>query len=206
MNIWRKATKIFALSFLLFVNSILINAQTDGSIYELPAGTRIRVRMDNEINSKVSSVNDTFTTVISEPVKVRETVVLPIGAIIAGRIVGVKRASTGRKNGSLTLSFEMLRFENGDRREIAGKLVNQLKANSASSAKDILTVLGGTAIGAVIGAVSKSGNGAVIGAAIGTGAGAGVAFLRKGKDVSIKSDEEFEIELTKPVVLPVKDY
>ena len=87
MNIWRKATKVFALSFLFFVNFISINAQT---IYELPAGTKIRVRMDNEVNSKVSSVNDTFTTVISEPVKVRDAVVVPIGAIISGRIVKVR--------------------------------------------------------------------------------------------------------------------
>ena len=205
MNIWRKATKIFALSFLFFVNFISINAQTDSSIYELPAGTKIRVRMDNEINSKVSSVNDTFTTVISEPVKLRDAVVLPIGVIINGRILQVKRASTGKKNGSLTLSFEMLRFENGDRREIAGILVNQLSVKS-SSTTDILTVVGAAGIGAIFGGVSKSGNGALIGAAVGTGAGAGVVFLRKGKDVRIKADEEFEIELTKNVVLPVQDY
>lgn len=205
MDIWRKATKIFALSFLFFVNSISINAQTDASIYELPAGTRIRVRMDNEINSKVSSVNDTFTTVISEPVKVRDTVVLPIGAIINGRIMQVKRASTGKKNGSLTLSFEMLRFKNGDKREIVGILVNQLTVN-LSPAQDILTVGGAAGIGAILGAVSKSGNGTVIGAAVGTGAGLGAVFLRKGKDVRIKADEEFEIELTKTVILPVQDY
>ena len=203
MNIWRKATKIFALNFLLFVNFISINAQT---VYELPAGTKIRVRMDNEINSKVSSVNDTFTTVIAEPVKVRDTVVLPIGAIIDGRIMKVKRASSGKKNGSLTLLFEMLRFETGEKREIDGVLVNQLKVESSSSTKDLLTVLGGAGIGAILGGVSKSGSGAGIGAAIGTGAGVGIVFLKKGKDVSIKAAEVFEIELTKTVILPVKDY
>ncbi|CAN5356816.1 hypothetical protein BH10ACI1_BH10ACI1_25330 [soil metagenome] len=202
MNIWRKATKVFALSFLFFVNFISINAQT---IYELPAGTKIRVRMDNEINSKVSSVNDTFTTVISEPVTVRDAVVVPIGAIISGRIIKVKRASTGKKNGSLTLAFELLRFETGEKREIDGILVNQLTVKS-SPIKDILSVLGGTAIGAILGGVSRSGSGAVIGAAVGTGAGAGAVFLQKGKDVSIKANEEFEIELPKNVTLPVRDY
>lgn len=205
MNIWRKATKIFALSFLFFANSISINAQSDASIYELPAGTKIRLRMDNEINSKVSSVNDTFTSVISESVKVRDTVVLPIGAIINGRIMQVKRASTGKKNGSLTLSFEMLRFENGDRREIDGILVNQLAVKSAST-KDILTIAGAAGIGAIIGGISRSENGTLLGAAVGSGAGAGAIFLRKGKDVRIKANEEFEIELTKTVILPVQDY
>lgn len=206
MNIWRKATKIFAVSFLFFVNFISINSQTDSSIYELPAGTKIRVRMDNEINSKVSSVNDTFTTVIAEPVKIRDTVVLPIGAIIDGRVMQVKRASSGKKNGSLILSFELLRLENGDKRQISGILANQLKAASSSPTKDILTVIGGTAIGAIFGAVSKSGSGTLIGAGIGTSAGTGIVFLKKGNDVRIKAEEEFEIELTKSVILPVQDY
>jgi hypothetical protein len=202
MNFWFKPTKVFALFSLFFLNSILVNAQ---SIYELPAGTKIRVQMDNEINSKVSSVGDTFTMKISEPVKVRETVVLPIGTIIEGRVTEVKRAAIGRKNGRLTLSFEMLRLSGGEKREINGVLVNRLTAKS-SQAASVLTVAGATALGAVFGTVSKSGNGALIGAAIGTGAGAGVAFLRKGKDVRIKADEEFEIELTRKVVLPVQDY
>lgn len=202
MNFWFKPTKVFALFSLFFLNSIFINAQ---SVYELPAGTKIRVRMDNEINSKVSSAGDTFTMKISEPVSIRGTVVLPIGTVIEGRVTGVKRAAIGRKNGRLTLSFEMLRLAGGEKREINGVLVNQ-PAVKSSQAASVLTVAGGTALGAVFGTVSKSNNGALIGAAIGTGAGAGVAFLRKGKDVQIKADEEFEIELTRKVVLPVQDY
>lgn len=202
MNFWFKATKVFALFFLFFLNTISSNAQ---SVYELPAGTKIRVQMDNEINSKVSSVNDTFTMKISEPVKVRETVVLPIGTIIEGRVTEVKRAAIGRKNGHLQLSFETLRLVGGEKREIKGVLVNQLTAES-SQAASILTVAGGTALGAIFGVVSKAENGALIGAGIGTGVGAGAAFLRKGKDVRIKADEKFEIELTRNVILPVQDY
>jgi hypothetical protein len=198
----RNATKIFALFSLFFVNSIFINAQ---SIYELPSGTKIRVQMDNEINSKVSKVNDTFTTTISVPLKVRETVVLPIGTVIEGRVTGAKRASLGSKNGSLVVAFETLRFATGEKREIKGVLVNPLTGESLRT-PNVLTIAGGAALGAIFGTVSKKGNGALIGAAIGTGAGVGVAFLRKGNDVRIKNDEEFEIELTRNVTLPVRDY
>lgn len=202
MNFWRKSTKVFALFSLFFVNSISIGAQ---SVYELPAGTKIRIRMDNEINSKVSSVGDTFTTTISEPVRIREAVVLPIGTIIEGRVTAVRRASIGRKNGTLTVSFDRLRIKTGEKREIEGVLIRTLTAET-SGASSLLTVAGGTALGAVFGTISKAQQGALIGAAIGTGAGAGIAFLRKGKDVSIRADEEFEIELTRNVVLPVQDY
>lgn len=203
MNFWRKATKVFALFSLLFLNSIFINAQT---VYDVPSGTKIRVQMDNEINSKVSSVNDTFTMKISEPLKIRDTVVLPIGTVVEGRVTEVRRASIGRKNGSLTVSIETLRLLSGEKREIKGVLVNQLTADESFPAASILTVAGGTALGAIFGGVSKAENGALVGAAIGTGAGAGVAFLRKGKDVRIKADEIFEIELTRNVTLPAQDY
>jgi hypothetical protein len=37
-------------------------------------------------------------------------------------------------------------------------------------------------------------------------AGTGIAFLKKGKDVRLREDDVFDIELKKEVVLPVKDY
>jgi len=205
MNFWRLATKVFAFIFLLFVSFTFLNAQTDSSIYQLQAGTIIRLQMDNEINSKVASVNDTFTTTLTVPVKVQETVVLPVGTVIEGRVTKVKRASYGGKSGSLKVSFQMLRLLNGGKREIEGVLVTELKAESSQTA-NVLTILGGTTLGGIVGAVARSQNGALIGAGVGAGAGTSIAFLRKGSDVKIKAAEEFEIKLTKNVNLPVQDY
>ncbi len=61
-----------------------------------------------------------------------------------------------------------------------------LKAESSQTA-NLLTVIGGTALGGIFGAVSKTDNGALIGAGIGAGAGTGIAFLRKGKGSRNKS-------------------
>ncbi len=199
----RRTTKIFAFLFLFFASFLTLKSQD--SIYQLEAGIKIRVSMDNEINSEVAGVNDTFTTKIAEPVRVRETIVLPVGTVIEGRVTKVERAAGGGKGGSLSVRFETIRFENGEKREIEGVLVNELKV-LRSQKTSILAVIGGTAIGALIGAVSKTENGALIGAGIGAGAGIGVAMLRKGKNVRIKTDEKFEIELKKQVTLPVQDY
>lgn len=208
MKVRQMPTKIFAFFYLFFASFIFANAQTtndNSSIYDLPVGTKIIVKMDNEINSKVSSVDDTFTTVISEPVVVRETVVVPIGTIVEGRILKVSPATTGGKHGKLEIQFEKMTFAAGENRDIEAVLVNELTVESSNTAR-ILTVLGGTALGGILGAVSNSDNGALIGAGIGAGAGTGIALLRKGKEVSIKSDEKFEIELTKRVTVPVRDY
>lgn len=202
MNVSHAATKIFALVFLLFSCSISIKAQ---SIYELQAGTKISLRMDDEINSKVSSVNDTFTATVIEPVIVRNAVVLPVGTVIEGRVVKVAPAAGGGKNGEMEVVFEKLRFKDGEERRIEGVLVKKLYAESSPKA-GILAIIGGAALGAVVGAVSNAENGVLIGAGAGAGAGTSVALLRKGKEVRIRSDEKFEIEITKNVTLPVEDF
>jgi len=205
MNLRFIKTEIFAFIFLLFVSFVSANAQSESSIYQLQAGITIRVQMDNEINSKVASVNDTFTTTLVAPLLVQETVLLPTGTVIEGRVIKVRRASYGGKSGSLGVSFQTLRLANGVKREIEGVLVNELEIKSSPTA-NVLTVIGGTALGGIIGAVSKVDNGALIGAGVGAGAGTGFAFLTKGRDVKIKADEEFEIRLTKNVNLPVQDF
>lgn len=202
MNLSRTATKIFASSFLLFSFSVFTKSQ---SIYELQAGTKIRVQMDNEINSEVSSVDDTFTTVVAEPVTVRDVVVLPAGVVIEGRVTRVSRAAVGGEKGELEVRFETMRFPGGERREIEGFLVKELRAKPSSKNK-ILPVVSGTALGAIVGAITGGDSGALIGAGLGAGVGTTVALLQKGKDVRIKTDEKFEIKLTKTVIMPVKDF
>jgi len=205
MNFLRVSTKIFAVSFLFFAFLFQVSAQTN-SVYDIQAGTKIRVSMDNEINSRVASVNDTFTTTLTEPLLIRETVVLPVGTIIEGRITKVRRASPGGKNGSLTISFETIHFANGRKRPIEGILVKPLLVTESSPKFKIFSIIGSTAIGGIIGLVSKAQNGALIGAGIGAGAGTGIALLQKGKNVNIKADEKFEIELVKNVSLPAQDF
>ena len=213
MKILNVSTKVFAFILALFVISVSAQNPDAGgnnssdSIYTLRAGTTIRARMDNEINSAVSSVDDTFTVTVSKPVVVRETEVLPIGTVLEGRITKVKPASLAGDDGSFTVRFETLRLPNGAKRSIEATPAGfeNLKS-SGGAARNVLTVLGGTAVGALIGAASKKENGALIGAGLGTGAGAGAVLLRKGREARIRTDEEIEIRLNKDVTLPAEDY
>jgi uncharacterized spore protein YtfJ len=159
--------------------------------------------MDAEINSLVSSVNDTFVAVVAKPVTVRETVVLPVGTVIEGRVSGVSHAGLGGQGGKLDVVFETLKISNVLQR-IDGVMITQIRAES-SRTFNLLSILGGVAAGVAVGA-SNSTRAALIGAGIGAGAGTCIALLRKGKDVRIRKGEEFEIELKKEVLLPVLDY
>ena len=192
--------KFAALAVLIFANPIWTQAP---SIYRLPAGTRIRLKMDAEINSEVSSVDDTFLAYVAKPVMNRDVVVVPEGTVIEGRIIKVTRASAGNRDGGLEVTFETLRLKSGTRR-IEGTVTSPFRVGSSSTFK-VLSVLGGAAAGAVLGGLNST-TGALIGAGIGAGAGTGVALAHKGKELRLKRGEEFEIELKKEVVLPVLDY
>lgn len=195
--------RVAFLGFLFFAVAVDGAAQSN-SIYRLPAGTRMKLKMDAEINSKVSSVNDTFIARVSEPVRNRESVVLPIGTIVEGRIIAVSAAASRGRNGRLDVRFEMIRFDDEVERAILGELVNPLitPTNNKTAA---WTILGGSAIGGAIGAASGKGINVLLGAGIGAGAGTGIAFLRKGKQARIRTGEEFEIVLKRDVILPVRD-
>lgn len=208
MKTSKRTTEIFAFLWILFfANSLVSVAQikSDDSIFTLKAGTEMRVRMDNEINSKVSSVNDTFTATVLKPVMVRGAAILPAGAIIEGRIVEVKSASAGNKNGSFKVKFETLRLPTGAKRTIDADLAN-VDFKKSSSFFSTIAIVSSTAVGAILGTVAGSGRGALIGAGLGAGAGTSAAFLKKGKEARIKADEEFGIRLNKEVTLPVEDY
>jgi hypothetical protein len=205
VNIYQRLTKIFtALSIILVFSIIISNAQS--SIYTLPIGTKIRLKMDNEINSKVSSVNDTFTAIVSSPVIIKGVELVPIGSVVEGKIIRVKAASSGKSDGNLEVKFETLRFPDDEKRQIDAGLINKNLIENKSSAFTAISIFSGTAIGAVLGAVVGKRTGAAIGAGIGAGAGTATAFLRKGKEAQIKANQEFEIILHKEVTVPVKDF
>lgn len=204
MKIQISPTKIFVLfSILFFAHSV--KSQSSDSIYTLPAGTRIKARMDNEINSKVSSVNDTFTVTVSAPVVVREVEILPAGAILEGRIISVKSAKIGGKAGEFKVEFETLRLPNNKKQKIFADFVTFDKEVPSYTSK-ALPIAGGSAAGAIIGAIFSKTKGALIGAGAGLGIGTSLVLLQKGKEARIKSNEEITVVLKREVTLPPEDF
>ena len=111
----------------------------DGSPYMLPAGTVIRVKMDNGITSRSASVNDTFTTTVAAPVIVRSVEVIPAGTVIEGRVVKVGHAKRGGGAGFINISFETLKLKDGTTRKIAGELGAGEENDPADTDADIDT-------------------------------------------------------------------
>ena len=204
MNTFVFGSKVFAVTTLIFLSSVSSAAQVQ-PVNVLPEGTRIRVRMDVEVNSRSASKGDTFLVRTAEPVRNRGVMVLPRGAVIEARITAARRAAIGGTGGALEIRFERLRVGREETVPLNAVLASPVK-KASRGVFNVLAIAGMTAAGALIGSASDSSNGAAFGALIGAGAGTGTVLMRKGQDVRIRTDEEFEIELKRELVLPTTDY
>lgn len=187
---------------LIFAGLFAAHAQPSGT-YLVPAGTRVMLRMDAEINSGSASVDDTFVAYCSRPVVVNGVPVLRAGEIFEGRVTAVSRAGLGRK-GSISLSVNALKLSTGRIAIEAGAL--EASGVSASTRRRAAEIFGSAAAGAAIGGVLRSMPGALAGAGIGAGIGLGAVLLIRGKEARISKEVEFEIELKRDLRMPVPDY
>ena len=182
--------------------------------YTLDADQTIRVRMDNELNSKTARIGDRFSTTTVDPVYADGVEVIPAGSKVWGRVTTVKRAER-RSPGTISVSFNAVELPNRVRHTINGSLTslsgdnetlnsdNESTVEGRSNQKrDIVFIGGGTAAGAIIGAIAGGGKGAGIGALIGGALGTGGRVYEKEQQAVVKSGTEFGVSLNRGVRLP----
>jgi hypothetical protein len=180
-------------------------------LYQVDSGTRIRVRMNNNISSKTAKVGDTFETTVTEPIYSNAGVVVaPVGSIIKGRIDSVVPAAKGGKPGQIGVSFISLKLPNGITRAINGSLTDldekDAKSDNESTAsgdkmknRKLIFIGGGATGGALIGAIAGGSKGAIIGGIIGAGTGLLGERLTKGEEAEVKSGTEFGVVLNQSI-------
>lgn len=183
-------------------------------LYTVPAGKRIRVRINDTISSKSAKVGDTFTVTVVEPVySSNGVVVIPEGSEIIGRVDAVQKAQKGGKPGTIDTSFIQLILPNGQKRAINGSLTelvsDDAKSDSEGTAsgdrmkhRKVIFIGGGGAGGAILGAAIGGGKGALIGGLIGAGGGFLGEKLTKGEEAEVKAGTEFGVYLNRAIALP----
>lgn len=182
--------------------------------FTVPSGTRLRVRLNETLNSKISQAGDRFTVTVREPVYASNgAVVIPVGSEVIGKVDSVKPAVKGGKVGELDVSFIQLVIPNGTKRTINGSLTELVADDAKSDAegtargdkmkhRKVIWYGGGAGGGALLGAAVGGGKGALIGGLIGAGAGILGERLTKGEDAQVKSGTEFSIYLNQGISLP----
>ncbi|HYE73399.1 MAG TPA: YMGG-like glycine zipper-containing protein [Blastocatellia bacterium] len=180
------------------------NNQRRGNIRTIPNDTTLRVRLLNEISTKVNQEGDKFSAEIIDPLEYE-------GAVIEGNIAKLKRSGRLTGQTELGLEFDRITFRDGRSIEFRAQLERiheseQVKTvdeegnvQTSSNTKDTtVRSAGGAALGAVIGAIAGGGKGAAIGALIGASVGAGSVYVQGNKDLVFERGTEMTIKTYGP--------
>ncbi len=77
---------------------------------ELPAGLSLELHLDAEVDSRTSFVGDAVTAKVARPARMDKRIVVPKGAIAAGRIVRLERRTHPYQHFVVGLKFYSLEF------------------------------------------------------------------------------------------------
>ncbi len=186
--------KTSAATLLLLLSAV--TAMSAQNMVNVPAGTRLVVRMVDGISGGNSRAGTLFTARLQGNLMVGNTNVAPDGSMVFGRIIASSGAS--RVAGRSELSLELTDIQvNGTRFPILSNDYSVQGGNALGGTAR--RTAGGAGLGAVIGAI---GGNAGRGAAIGAATGGGASLLMRGEQINIPSGTLLEFRLQQPASLP----
>src|SRR5262245_30163220 len=170
------------------------------SVLTIPRGTEMKIRLENENNTKESTDRDPFTATVLSPAPYAD-------AKIEGHIAKINQSGKMSGKTELALSFDRIRLKNGQSAQMAAQVVKVYGEDSAkevdeegnvkSGSKGKTTAVrtgGGAALGAIVGGIAGGGKGAAIGAAVGAAAGAGSTYIQGSNKVKLERGTEILIK------------
>jgi hypothetical protein len=166
----------------------------------LAAGTVIAVRLQDPLDSGVNQTGDTFRAIVDEDVRAGNSVVVPRGSEVTGKLTFVERS--GRVKGRATMSMQFVELRIGSRTYPLQTEVLSFEAESTKT-QDAAKVGIGSGIGAVVGAIAGGGKGAAIGAAVGAGAGGATVVATRGKELKYDVEHVFQFTLNEDLQIRI---
>lgn len=168
----------------------------------VPAGTNLKVRLNDTLSSKESRVGDKFTVTVIDPVKYNE-------ATLSGHISSIEKSGKIKGRTSMNLDFDRISMPDGRSGTLhgyvsrvygegAGQADNEGGVQSGSRSKQAIKRGGiGAAAGAIIGGIAGGGKGAAIGLLIGGAGGAGSLAVQGSKELKLENGTELLVTVTR---------
>lgn len=151
------------------------------SAVEIPAGTKVSVRSTTAMNSATAKTGETWDGSLAKDLEVNGQKLFAAGTAVRGKVTNAK--PSGRLQGSGLLTLRLVSI--GGTPITSSPHVYRGESHTKSNATKIG---GGTAAGAVIGALAGGGKGAAIGAGVGAAAGTGAAAYTGKKEAYIPAE------------------
>ena len=187
-----------AVAFSMLVN---LGALAGTRNLNIPAGTSLNVRVNEHLNSEATKPGESFHGVLVSAVNVNGKRVAPKGAQVEGEAVKVEQSGRLGNPGELHLALRTVQFGGRTYNISAENLIIKGESHAKSNFGKIG---GGTAAGALIGALAGGGKGAAIGAGIGAAGGTGVAAATGKKAANIESEAVLTWTVAAPEMADVK--
>jgi hypothetical protein len=177
---------------------------------EVPDGTLVKVKLMEELSSLTTKPGTSFTAEVSEPVLRDGQVVVPVGALLEGRVTFVREGKRVGAAAAIHLEASTVTLPDGSRYMLRARVIDtnswdDTKVDSegtilrkdhpkAMDAMTSLSTVGGMAAGAAMGGVP----GAVIGAGLGAGVSTAV-WMRQDRQADLPVDLGVVFCLTEPM-------
>jgi hypothetical protein len=162
----------------------------------VPAGTTIRVRLDQAVTTRNDRAGEGFTATLAEPIVIGERTAVPRGTEFHGHVTN--SAESGRLKGRAVLGVTLDSFQ------LKGKSYPietsaESKASAGHKKRNTVAIGGGAGLGALIGGLAGGGKGALIGAGAGAAAGTAGAAATGKENVSFPAESLLTFSLRAPV-------
>ena len=191
-----------------------VRAQQKAGEYLVPEGTRITLRLNDHLSTKLNSEGDTFTGEVVAPVYQGDKLLIPKGSTVTGSISRIVRPGRFKGKAVMNVMFHSIRIPGRGQTAVAASLAGVQSADNqgvkaegtiegeGSKGKDAGKVATPGLSGAGIGAIVGGGKGAAMGGGIGAAVGLASVFATRGKDLEVRRGTTFDIVLDLPLVIP----
>lgn len=162
----------------------------------IPAGTPIRVRLDEDLGSKISQPGQTFEATVADDVVVNGRTVIPREARAEGVVIDAKSLGHFKGGALLELRLERVRTRWGN---YPVSTSTMSRAEKGKGKRTALFAGGGGAFGALVGGLAGGGKGALIGGLAGAGAGTAGSAMTGNKEIFLPAETLVTFRLEHPV-------
>ncbi len=171
------------------------SSATPTAMAAIPAGTVIRARVVENLNSGTAQVGETFHATLEDPIVINGQTLFPGNSDVLGSVVAVHRSGRLSDPGSIALALTSV--TNGSQTTPLTVTPIEIKGESHTMS-NVEKIGGGAAVGAIIGGIAGGGKGAAIGGGAGAAAGTGVAAATGKREAKVESEAVLTWTTTAP--------
>jgi hypothetical protein len=176
-----------------------IPAPTTGRVTsndDVPVGTEFDVRLQNQLSSGTSQVEDRFeATTLVDLRDANGRVIVPAGSVMRGVVSSVTKAGRIERKGAMMVAFDRITMK-GRSYPIRATVTQALESEGIAGEKEKIGI--GAGAGAILGAILGGAKGALAGILIG---GGGTIAATEGKDVELPAGTVLRVNLDTPLEL-----